>query len=95
MNEAGKLFPPDGIRSYTTVKTAIGLLRSTGLRVSELTSLKLDDARLNESFLFINGSKFKTVLCRPIPHRLPSSTGTSPLRANCWRFPAGAFLPAL
>ena len=31
MNEAGSLFSPDGIRSYT-VSTAIGLLRSAGLR---------------------------------------------------------------
>jgi site-specific recombinase XerD len=58
MNEAGKLFSPDGIRSYT-VSTAIGLLRSTGIRVSELTSLKIADVRLNDGYLFISNSKFK------------------------------------
>jgi integrase len=58
MSEAGKLFSPDGIRAYT-VATAIGLLRSTGIRVSELTLLKNEDARLDEGYLFINSSKFK------------------------------------
>ena len=58
MTEAYKLFSPDGIRAYT-VSTAIGLLRSTGLRISELTLLKPEDARLTESYLFINSSKFK------------------------------------
>lgn len=47
MDEARRIFSPDGIRSYT-VSTAIGLLRSTGIRISELTSLKLDDVRLTE-----------------------------------------------
>ena len=58
MAEAGKLFSPDGIRAYT-VSAAIGLLRSTGLRVSELTLLKIKDVRLKEGCLFINSSKFK------------------------------------
>jgi len=58
MDEAKKLFSPDGIRAYT-VSTAIALLRSTGLRVSELTLLKNEDARLSEGYLFINSSKFK------------------------------------
>jgi site-specific recombinase XerD len=56
--EAKKLFSPDGIRAYT-VSTAIGLLRSTGLRVSELTLLKTEDVHLTEGYLFINSSKFK------------------------------------
>jgi integrase len=58
MDEAKKLFSPDGIRSRT-VTTAIGLLRSTGIRVSELTSLKNEDIRFSEGLLFINSSKFK------------------------------------
>jgi site-specific recombinase XerD len=58
MAETKKLFSPDGIRAYT-VSTAIGLLRATGLRVSELTSLKNEDAHLDEGYLFINSSKFK------------------------------------
>jgi len=58
MDEAKKLFAPDGIRTRT-VSTAIGLLRSTGLRVSELTSLRNEDIRFTEGLLFISNSKFK------------------------------------
>jgi integrase len=58
MNEAGKLHSPDGIRAYT-VSAAIGLLRSTGLRPSELTYLRIEDVRLSEGYLFIHNSKFK------------------------------------
>jgi integrase len=58
INEAGNLFCPDGIRSYT-VAVAIGLLRSTGLRVSELTLLRIKEVRLTDGYLFINSSKFK------------------------------------
>jgi len=56
--EARTLFSPDGIRAYT-VSLAIGLLRATGLRVSELTLLKNEDVHLDEEYLFINSSKFK------------------------------------
>jgi len=58
ISEAGKLFSPDGIRACT-VSTAIGLMRSTGLRVSELTLLKIENVNLTEGFLFVNSSKFK------------------------------------
>jgi len=58
MEEAKKLFSPDGIRSYT-VSTAIGLLCSTGIRVSELTNLKSEEVNLIDGYLFINNSKFK------------------------------------
>jgi integrase len=58
MAEAKKLFSPDGIRAYT-VSLAIGLLRATGLRISELTLLKNEDVHLDEEYLFINSSKFK------------------------------------
>jgi site-specific recombinase XerD len=64
---AGKLFSPDGIRRYT-VSTAIGLLRSTGLRVSELTLLRITDVRLPEGYLFINSSKFKKQKVVPLHH---------------------------
>jgi len=56
--EAGKLFSPDGIRAYT-VSTAIGLMRSTGLRVSELTLLRIENVNLAEGFLVVDSSKFK------------------------------------
>lgn len=58
MDHALMLYSPDGIRA-TTVSTAIGLLYSTGIRVSELTCLKLRDADLKEGYIFINNSKFK------------------------------------
>jgi len=58
MAEAGNLFSPDGIRAYT-VSLAIGLLRATGMRVSELTLLKNEDVHMDEGYLFINSSKFK------------------------------------
>lgn len=58
MAEARKLFSPDGIRACT-VPTAIGLLRATGLRVSEITSLKNEDVNLSDGCLFISSSKFK------------------------------------
>ena len=52
------LFSPDGIRAVT-VASAIGLMYATGIRVSELTALKISNVRLTEKHLFINNSKFK------------------------------------
>jgi integrase len=57
MNEARKLFSTDGIRCFT-VSTAIGLLWSTGIRVSELTNLKVKDVNFQESYLYIRNTKF-------------------------------------
>lgn len=57
MNEAGKLFSTDGIRCFT-VSTALGLLWSTGIRVSELTNLKVKDINFKESYLYIRNTKF-------------------------------------
>ena len=58
ITEARKLYSPDGIRAYT-VSAAIGLLRATGLRPSELTQLKVEDVRLSTGYVFIHSSKFK------------------------------------
>jgi integrase len=58
MNSSQNLFSPDGIRSKT-VATALGLLWATGMRVSELTSLRLCDVHLDERYIFIQDSKFK------------------------------------
>jgi integrase len=58
MNEAKMLFSPDGIRAFT-VETALGLLWSTGLRISELTSLRNSDVFLDKGYIFIHNSKFK------------------------------------
>ena len=58
MRRTASLYSPDGIRA-DTVSSAIGLMYATGIRVSELTSLKITDVRLKEEHLFINSSKFK------------------------------------
>ena len=58
MKAAEHLFSPDGIR-IMTVKTALGLLWSTGLRVSELTSLKISDVDPDKGLIFVRQSKFK------------------------------------
>lgn len=58
MHHAGSLYSPDGIRAYT-VASAIGLMYATGIRVSELTSLRIANVRIKEGYLFINSSKFK------------------------------------
>lgn len=58
MHRSQTLFSPDGIRSKT-VAAALGLLWATGMRVSELTSLRLSDVRLDERYIFIQNSEFK------------------------------------
>ncbi|MDD4357696.1 MAG: tyrosine-type recombinase/integrase [Smithellaceae bacterium] len=58
MRCASGLYSPDGIRS-NTVSSAIGLMYATGIRLSELTSLKIGDVQLKERHIFINSSKFK------------------------------------
>jgi len=58
MRCASDLHSPDGIRA-NTVSSAIGLMYATGIRVSELTSLKIADVQLEEGYIFINNSKFK------------------------------------
>jgi len=58
MRGADSLHSPDGIRART-VEAAIGLMYATGIRVSELTFLKIADVRIEEGCLFIRSSKFK------------------------------------
>ncbi|MFZ5969516.1 MAG: tyrosine-type recombinase/integrase [Bacillota bacterium] len=57
MNESLNLFTTDGIRCLT-VSTALGLLWSTGIRVSELTNLKVKDVNFKERYLHIKNTKF-------------------------------------
>lgn len=57
MNESVNLFSTDGIRRMT-VSTALGLLWSTGIRISELTNLTVKDVNLNGSYLYIRNTKF-------------------------------------
>lgn len=58
MRGANDLHSPDGIRAHT-VSSAIGLMCATGIRVSELTSLRIADVRTEGGYLFICSSKFK------------------------------------
>jgi site-specific recombinase XerD len=58
MRCARSLHSPDGIRAHT-VAAAVGLMYATGIRVSELTSLRVVDVQLQEGCLFIHSSKFK------------------------------------
>ncbi|WP_420832512.1 tyrosine-type recombinase/integrase [Paenibacillus periandrae] len=37
----------------------MGFMHATGIRVSELTSLRITDVRMEEGYLFIRNSKFK------------------------------------
>jgi len=57
MNESANLFSTDSIRCVT-VSTAIGLLWSTGIRVSELTNLKVKDVNFKGKYLYIRNTKF-------------------------------------
>lgn len=57
MDESAKLFSTDGIRCLT-ISTALGLLWATGIRVSELTKLKVKDVHFKEKYLHIRNTKF-------------------------------------
>ena len=57
MKHSAYLYSPDGIRRIT-VATALGLLWSTGIRISELTNLKVNDVRFNKRYLFVRDTKF-------------------------------------
>jgi integrase len=57
MKESANLFSPDGIRCLT-VSIALGLLWSTGIRVSELVNLKVKDVNFRERHLYIKNTKF-------------------------------------
>lgn len=57
MDRCKSLHSPDGIRALT-VRTAIGLLWSTGLRTFELVNLTVDDVDFENELLVIKSSKF-------------------------------------
>jgi integrase len=57
MNESLNLFTTDGIRCLT-VFTALGLLWATGIRVSELINLKVQNVNYKEGYLYIKNTKF-------------------------------------
>lgn len=57
MEKCAELYSPDGIRALT-IKTAIGLLWSTGMRTSELINLSLSDVDFKNDLIMIRCSKF-------------------------------------
>lgn len=57
MESARKLHSPDGLRAQT-VRTAIGMLWATGLRVGELCKLHRDDVELGSRWIHIRQTKF-------------------------------------
>ena len=57
MDKSNSLYSPDGLRALT-MRTAIGLLWSTGLRTSELVNLKVSDVDFDSGILIIQNSKF-------------------------------------
>lgn len=57
MDKSNSLYSPDGLRAIT-MRTAIGLLWSTGLRTSELVNLKVSDVDFDSGILIIQNSKF-------------------------------------
>lgn len=65
MEKCGNLYSPDGIRSLT-MKTAIGLLWSTGLRTSELANLTVEDVDLSSNVIMVRNSKFNKDRIIPI-----------------------------
>lgn len=75
MERCSDLFSPDGIRSLT-IKTAIGLLWSTGMRTSEVVNLTLPDIDFENDLLMIRSSKFNRDRVIPV-----SPDVTSHLRA--------------
>ena len=57
MTMSKNLLSTDGIRRMA-VSTAIGLLWSTGIRISELTNLKVKDVNFKDEYLYIRNTKF-------------------------------------
>jgi integrase len=57
MQAAARLGPPESIRPHT-VKTLIGLLYVSGLRIGEALGLNVEDLDLNERTLFVRKGKF-------------------------------------
>lgn len=64
---AAKL-PPQGSLRGPTIQTLLGLLYSTGIRISEAMSLNLADFYPNEARLFIAKGKFRKARWVPINH---------------------------
>jgi site-specific recombinase XerD len=65
MDEASKLNPPVSLRPYT-YKTLIGILYSTGIRISEALALNLEHFHVNDRRLYIAEGKFRKARWVPL-----------------------------
>ena len=65
MDQCDSLYSPDGIRSLS-MKVAIGLLWSTGMRTGELANLTVEDVDLENCLITIHRSKFNKDRIIPI-----------------------------
>lgn len=65
MERCDDLYSPDGIRALT-VKTAIGLFWSTGMRTSELVKLRMADVDLIDDLITVRSSKYNKDRIIPI-----------------------------
>ncbi len=65
MERCDHLYSPDGIRAQT-IKTAIGLFWSTGLRTSELVKLRIADVNLIDGLIIVRSSKYNRDRIIPI-----------------------------
>ena len=65
MDMCDSLYSPDGIRSLS-MKVAIGLLWSTGMRTAELANLTVEDVDLENGLISIRHSKFNKDRIIPI-----------------------------
>ncbi|MBC8277276.1 MAG: tyrosine-type recombinase/integrase [FCB group bacterium] len=65
LQEAGKLQPADSLRPLT-YSTLIGLLYSTGIRISEAIKLDMDDVDFQSGIIRIRESKFRKSRLIPV-----------------------------
>ena len=65
MKRCDQLYSPDGIRALT-MRTAIGLMWSTGLRISELTNLSVPDVDLSNDTIIVRRTKYNKERIIPI-----------------------------
>jgi len=65
MDEASKLNPPASLRPYT-YKTLIGVLYTTGIRISEALALNLEHFHVNDKLLYIAEGKFRKARWVPL-----------------------------
>jgi site-specific recombinase XerD len=65
MEEASKLNPPGSLRPHT-YKTFIGILYSTGIRISEALALNLEHFHINDRRFYIAEGKFRKARWVPL-----------------------------